>query len=737
MNREALGIEFERQIVAPLMSVGRRLVLVATFVGLCKCVAVVWLCVSIQYALDRLLDLGVGPRAALLGIALWAVISAARRWIVRPLRIRLRAVDVASLVETKDATLGDRLSSAVALASLRVEADDVQSRAMLDSLLCGICTDTDTGRFAHVIRRGIAARMGVVPLAFAVFLIACAGVAPDMLGVYASRNLLLRDVPWPLGVELDVRGFVDNRLRWPKGDPLTLVVAARGDVPRSLAVELATGPRVTVVKEMDRLGQREFVYECGGIDDSMRIRFVVDRVGVDRRTSWYEIRAIPRPAVRSASIQISPPDYVRRPAFTLPQGQTSATILRGSQITIEAELNKPIVQAVLRGTNDEEIAVEQLSDRRVRATFVPLEDDAYHFSLKDGEGMTDASPIAFSFRLLVDPPPIVRLGLSGAGRAVTPNAVLKLDVHCEDDLGMQRAEFVSLRRRPSILDAKDISESTERDPLSQCTPGQRRYDEVLRAPLVGRGLTPGDELRMQILGYDEQPEQWPPQNDDEMRPADAPPANRGASQVIRLEIVSAEELLGRLAQRELNWRREFEIAIKSQEQVNAETEACVKLSRGGEPHEANTVAAYQKAARMQRQQGVRLESILAEFEAILSELECNGLAGPRVNRRVKVGIIDPLSQMIRAGVPQTSAAIADLAAAFDDQTALRVEERQVVLLKTMYEVLAHMLESEGYQEIVTLLRDIQRMQAEINQRTQARLEEEMDRLFGGKDNEKP
>jgi len=77
---------------------------------------------------------------------------------------------------------------------------------------------------------------------------------------------------------------------------------------------------------------------------SMRVRFLIARIGVDEPTAWYDIEAVERPAVRRVEIQVSPPDYTELKPFTLAHGQVSTDIMRGSTVHIKATLNKPVVR---------------------------------------------------------------------------------------------------------------------------------------------------------------------------------------------------------------------------------------------------------------------------------------------------------------------------------------------------------------------------------------------------------
>jgi hypothetical protein len=257
------------------------------------------------------------------------------------------------------------------------------------------------------------------------------------------------------------------------------------------------------------------------------------------------------------------------------------------------------------------------------------------------------------------------------------------------------------------------------------------------------GLTPGNMLTLQVRARDFQPSATtqavaePVEAAGDTRaPGVAAAAGVGESVAYTLRVVTREELLAELGRREQEWRREFEQIIKSQEQLNTRImDLRDTAARGGESEDL--AVRYGQEGRTQRQQIGRLKTIRVQFEQIVAELKTNQLDTPPVRRRLSEGVIAPLARLIGTDVVEAADMVDRLRQRFDMALADELERRQAQIVQTMYAVLANMLKWEGYNEAVALLQDIVRLQGDVNRQTQARLEREIERLFGSEPTTKP
>lgn len=741
MKNSANHPEFDRRILGSLRALAHRLKRRVLIEGLCALAVIVLAVAFIQFALDRLLDLGLGPRIALLAAVAIVIGYHLRKRLLRPAGVKVGVDDVAAILERKNPGLRDELISAVAFATSGPVNTQRNSPELVSALMEragrtfeGIKTG-DALRHDRY-RRFLALGLGAVAIgAFAIWW------SPDTAAAYFARDVLLQDVAWPMRFRISLEGFKNGVRHHPLGDELTVVATVEagdaGDVPAGLSVEFESEDGESVERPMDRRGVNQFVLNYGALTTPIRLRLLAERVGVDERTEWYQIEAVERPSVRQATIQVTPPEYAGTPAYTVPTGQTAADVLRGSMIQIEATLRKPITQARLVSAGEHVAEATLVAPDHVVTRFTPVRSGSYSFDLVDAGGLADLNPLVYSIRVVPDTPPKVRLALIGCGELILQDAVLQVSVEGEDNLGLASLELRhSVRHSPG----GDAAATQPSDEGGAGVPGfesrQTRYGRVYKWPLQPLALAPGVSLSLMVRGRDFQPDVDIEPVASSL-PTSVPDASArshevgvGESSAYLLRVVTREELLADLGRREQEWRREFEQIIKSQEQLNSRVmDLHDKATKGGET--PDLLVRYGQESRTQRQQVNRLRTVQGQFEQILAELETNQLDSPQVRRRLGTGVIAALGRLITTDVVEAADLGDRLRRRFDAGMADDLERRQTRIVQSMYAILANMLKWEGYNEAVTLLQDIVRLQGDLNKQTQSRMEQEIERLFGG------
>ncbi|GJQ25775.1 MAG: hypothetical protein HBSAPP02_08070 [Phycisphaerae bacterium] len=746
--RDSILADFEAKVLAPLTRVARaarrRALLAAAAVWLA---ALIGLLLS-QFALDRLLALGVGPRVVVTLAIVALALRLLRRHVWWAVAAKPRAEHVVAVLERRHPDLHDRLISAVAFAE-RGDLPSQTSPALAAELMRQAMKDAAALNPSEVFNRSRLHRslaIGGVALITAGVLSAAAS---SHARVYLARNWLLQDEPWPSNVRLALEGFSDGLLRWPLGDDLTLAVTAEGAVPPGVAVEIVAPDGQSRVRDMALRGERQFVLDYGPLDESFKLRLLIRRFGADESTGWFNVVGVMRPSIRSVRMEITPPAYSGVERFALPAGQSAAEVLRGSTIALIAKTSKPLRAATLRGSTGLEIPAKLEENHQLTAEFQPVQSGSYHFDLLDQEGLSDLRPVTFALRLVNDPPPKVKLSLPGAGDAVVPQAVIDLAVQADDNLGMKDVSLVyRIRKCEAIEGPAPDSGIDAAAALLQTTvalpglePRQTRFELRHVLQLLPLTLQPGDQLTLLVEARDLQPAgSAAPPTTTTTATADGDAIlsepGLGRSAAFTLRIVTAEELLAELGRRESEWRREFELLIKTQEQIrdrvmNLNDEARAEFGS------ARFAAQYASEQRAQRQIAVRMTTIRRQFEQILAELRTNQLDNPIVRRRLDAGILAPLGRLISSDLPGVADQLGQLAGGGDTQIADTIERGHAAILEIMYSVLANMLKWEGYNEAVTLLRDIIRLHGDVTRQTQTQLESEIDRLLGGGATSKP
>src|SRR5258705_12399108 len=109
--------DFERRTMAPLRRLGRVLKRWVLVEGLCALAAIAVGVAGLHLGIDRFLDLGIGPRVALVALVLVFVGNELRKRLLNLVTLRIGVEDVAAILERKNPELRDGLISAVAFAS--------------------------------------------------------------------------------------------------------------------------------------------------------------------------------------------------------------------------------------------------------------------------------------------------------------------------------------------------------------------------------------------------------------------------------------------------------------------------------------------------------------------------------------------------------------------------------------------------------------------------------------------
>lgn len=741
MNRSADHHEFDRRILGSLRALAHRLKRRVLIEGVCAIAAIVLAVALTQFALDRLLDLGLGPRIALLAVVSIIIGYHFRKRLLKPAQVSVGVHDVAAILERKNPGLRDELISAVSFATSDAVNPNRNSPELVASLMERAGRTFDGVRTADVLRHDRHRRFVAVGLGAVVLGALAIWWSPDTAAAYFARDILLQDVAWPMRFRISLEGFKNGVRHHPLGDELTVVATVEandaGDVPAGLAVEFESEDGESVERPMDRRGVNQFVLNYGALTTPMRLRLLAERVGVDERTEWYRIEAVERPSVRQATIQVTPPDYAGTPSYTVPAGQTAADVLRGSSIQIEAMLRKPVTQARLVSAGEFVAEASLPASDKVITQFTPTRSGSYSFDLVDAGGLADLNPLVYSIRVVPDTPPKVRLGLIGSGELILQDAILQISVEGEDNLGLSSLELRHTVRHPSAGEAASTQPTDEGgDGVPGFEPRQTRYGRTYKWPLQPLALTPGVSLSLVVRGRDFQPDVDilpSPTSIPTTEPSEPVKTHQvgvGESSAYLLRVVTREELLADLGRREQEWRREFEQVIKSQEQLNSRImDLRDRATKGGET--PDLLVRYGQESRTQRQQVNRLRTVQGQFEQILAELETNQLDTPQVRRRLGTGVITALGRLITTDVVEAADIGDRLRRRFDAAMADDLERRQTRIVQSMYAILANMLKWEGYNEAVTLLQDIVRLQGDLNKQTQSRMEQEIERLFGG------
>ncbi len=701
-----LRSRFQRRVLHRLAGIGRRMRLYLALDGLALCMGGVLLSVLITFLVDRAFMLGRDMRAVQL-LSLLAILGAITwRFLIQPLRVPIRLPDLARLVEKVNPELHSRLLSAVDFMTGRNAP--TTSPALMASVVAEAEREIGDVRLQGTLDHARARRRGLLVLSCVAALSVLFFTSGETMGLWFRRNVLLENVDWPRRHSLIIEGLEDGVLQVPRGDDLTVTARVEEGYQPPLQVfidyELAgdvSGREQMVSTRSDAV---RFAHTFERVNRNMRCRIG----GGDARPDPFQVKVVERPRVSNVVIEIEPPAYTGQESFSLREGQTVVEALRGSRIHFRISTQREVSRAnLVRQLAGEELVIgpaERLSATEYQASDLPPESTTYFFDLADAEGMTNRSdrvaPVRFSVRMLADRPPQVKMKIRGAGEMLTPVAVLPIEMEFNDVYGLAEVGLVhNVTRR----DVEDVLNA--REPLDGFEPGTVIYTHTRNWALPAHGIQEDDTLVLLAQASD---------FDDVSGP------NVGESTPFSFRIVSREELLSELNRREQEYRLDFSRLHHRQQDLRADLAMAGRNALTEET--APDAREWSRLSRRQRDHAGRVNTLRMQFEQVLSELRINQLSSPGVEQRLEGSIIDPLDDLARRLMPAAAEAIDRLARNPSQPMRESADDAQRAVNRQMELILANMVKREGFQEAIALLREVMKIQDELNEETEDAIE---------------
>ncbi len=692
--------------------------------------------VVVSLAVDRYFRMDQPQRRVMLVLMLVGLAAlgvAIYRRVIRPLAGSVGDRVLSMQIERRHPELGDALVTAVELSDLvharRQHASPALTRAAIDH---GIRRVADM-RFLDVVDFGTMARKAAVVFLAVGSVVGACLFAPDVMGLWARRNLLIADVAWPQRTHLHLVGLNDaGELVVPRGDDLELRAVAdpNGVVPAVVHLDHAPARGRRHTESMRNVGSNAFVSTFPNVLDAFAGRLRVR--GGDAVSPWHEVRLVNRPAVEQLTLRVEPPAYTDQPPSELPAGQGAYPVLAGSTLRVLGTTNNPIAEARLThgSATLKPLAVDPNDPRRVHATLDPneLDNGSFGIVLFDRSGLRSRRPARFTLRIDADQTPQVRARLEGVGDMVTTDARLPLAVRLRDDYAIVNAGLTYELAAAAGDDADPNGGTTRSEPVTLQLdaidaelPG-RDFDWFEHVfDLRGRELPTDAHLNFVIEATD---------NDTVSGP------KTGRSITFAVKIVTEREFRGELLRLETEQRLEFERLRKDQRQVLVETRALAAELPDAERLAPDQRAALDGLEKSQRLLVGRCEQVGVQFRRILDQVINNRVEreGGPMRTRLRDGIVEPVLALASSGIPSAAdaldaATVAQATAADRRGRLADAAAQQAAILERMDAILAAMVKMEGFQEAVNLLREILNEQQTIREQTAEELEKQIESIF--------
>ena len=540
----------------------------------------------------------------------------------------------------------------------------------------------------------------------------------DFLRTWFNRNILLSDDQWPQQTYLEIVGVEDGLMKVPRGSDHRQLVhiveeSQIKDVEVTLELDTPSGRTLHRMKPTGKLDGREKVFVFHNVSSEFRFR----ASGGDATTPWAEIKLVEPPAIVEQKLEALLPEYTGMTSLPL-VGTGPHSVLVGSQLKVGITANKPLKSAVVKN-GDDEYPMTQIGDDKLNfAVQLPgdgsvLKGGQYEFALTDETGLASTRRSKFEITIKDDKPPKVRASLLGISGLVVPRARLPVSYNAADEYGLTQMEFdcnwksgdddsAVVSRLLPFVDTKD--ENGKFLPTMQ---------SVHAWELEDLKLTPGTSFRFAVKATDNRPEE----------------PGTGRSQEFLLRIVSVEELRADLLRREVEQRKAFQQAYDAQLELSAELRAISAMRREGQSvadFDAGREARLIGLTRDQKSIGTSLDRIANRFEEFLVEVDNNKLdekveeldMGVSISTRFDQGISGPIRRLDADLISLASRNLDNCRRAASNQSQLapavdKTVEVQQRVLDEMKKILDSMVQSEGFQELVNGLLEIQKEQENV------------------------
>lgn len=675
------------------------------------------------------------------------------RWIIAPLRVRLRDSSLALLIERNYPQLNNELITAVELNQPGVVdvSNPAAHQAMLQRVQQSAAQRISVVQPTHLFNWqplwtiGIATALGLTVTA-----VAALGMS-DWTGHWARRLFTLADEPWPrkavlradglmlqvptfstqLSAERVLLPFVDNVVRVPQGAAPQLQISAdarAAQLPEvcTLFYQSADGSRGRA--NLRRIGSPRDSWQTFTLDgpplDGLSSDMQIDVVGLDARLRDLQIKVVQPAVVAGMQLACAYPSYLLdslsvRASQEILDYRSGISIPEGTQVTLVGTATYPLsrVDYLVHTPTQAGTTTAQVQSRTPEGnTFeLPLgrlaASAVVEVRLIDQFGLSAEQIPRYVITMREDTLPEVSTQLEGIGMAITAVARIPIVGSVEDDHGIENVSVdVTVNEAepqvlPLSLDGTQLSSTIDLEKLQAEQP-----------------IEPGMSLGLVVKAR------------DYYDLGDSPHLGRGQS--VQLSVVTADQLLVILDRQELELRQRLELIVSELQQLRqilqtmktdlpatdarlragATFSQLVALQQSSNRETPEQVA--QRLAGLWSQQSVlqadksqqELSSVAARVDNLRLQLVNNRIDSYDRQQRLEEKVGTPLRTMLAGEYEKLRRSLAALQTAAlagggRQSAAVAARDLDTVLLQ-LDAILANMQDIEDINEIIDLVRGL-------------------------------
>ncbi|MFI5381560.1 MAG: hypothetical protein ACHRHE_19860 [Tepidisphaerales bacterium] len=412
--------------------------------------AILWAFAAIIASLAAAVIAGAAGAGKIAHLALYAWIgwmaASAVYWIVRPLLLHPRPVEVARLIESRIPNLHNGLTNSVLLA----HTQDIKDSPWLSLIFDEILSTSRTAPLQSAVsvrdlNRPFVRLCAALLVALILFVIPASRYALQRgwqqmfnpakfvakIGKIRLIEVLPKEVTLVVGQPLEIRVLAEDP---DKGLPTAHLVFENNLVkPADLT---------PVITPEDQL---RYTYRLDHVDEALRFRVEVG----DSESEWCTVNVVKQVKLQELVLQITPPTYTQRPAQTLTLkpddiARSPVTVVEGSKVEMTVSIDVPVKSALMQlDQNEPAVMSTQPGGTRFAGTFIVMTgcDVAALFN-ENGQVIAKLPDPSLHINCTKDAAPQIEMKWPTQDTPVAPKAELKLSAILKDDIGLTNCRIL-------------------------------------------------------------------------------------------------------------------------------------------------------------------------------------------------------------------------------------------------------------------------------------------------------
>jgi len=286
-------------------------------------------------------------------------------------------------------------------------------------------------------------------------------------------------------------------------DPVTITVNVQGEQPdQVLLTSMQPREDETYVLTADSLGQYSHTFENVRQSFAYQVHAKSphwwDRWG-EIKSDKFNIQVLSRPQIQSLAIKLTPPKYSGLPQRQQEVTSTEIVALKGTEVALTAQTNKPVKSAALKFSSDDNPDSMSVEQTVIQSNFTMMKPDEFVIQLKDFQGITNSNPVTYRITPLPDEYPSVEIVQPAGEVDLGDNLVIPMLARLQDDYGFSKLAVEYQIIKPAAMNRDSTWKSMN---LSLDDNSQTSVEYQHLWDLNSLNLSPRDQIKYRLALWD-------------------------------------------------------------------------------------------------------------------------------------------------------------------------------------------------------------------------------------------